>query len=332
MAKVGVAGTASWGTTLAILAARQGLDVTLWARTEEEAERAQTDGENRRFLPGTPFPSNLQITASKDQAFADADLIIIAVPSRSMRWNIRAIRDSIRKSPITLSATKGLELDSGKRMSQVLEDELPPHLHGAIAALSGPNLAQEIIQGKRSSTVVASPDEIVAQQVQILLTSPTFRVYTNTDIIGVEFGGALKNIIALGAGVCDGLSYGDNAKAAFMTRGLVEISRVAVAAGAQPRTLAGLAGMGDLMATCSSNLSRNHYVGVELANGRTLAEIRAGMKNVAEGVDTTSAVLALAKTLGVEMPIAQATYRVLFDNMAIDQAISELMERAPSPE
>ncbi len=332
MAKVGVVGTTSWGTTLAIVTAREGLDVRLWARTEVEATQLRTANENSRFLPGVPFPPRLRVTASADEALGDADLAIIAVPSRSLRHNARAIRGSVGRATVTVSATKGLEFGSAKRMSQILEEELPHSLHAGICALSGPNLALEIIEGKPSSTVVASPNEEASRHAQSLLTSARFRVYTNTDIIGVEFGGALKNIIALGAGICDGLNLGDNAKAAFITRGLTEITRLSVALGAQPMTLAGLAGMGDLIATCSSVLSRNHHVGEELAKGKTLAEIRAKMKHVAEGVDTTAAAVGLAKKAGVEMPIAQATYDVLFNDMTIDRAISELMGRAPRPE
>ena len=332
MAKIGVVGTTTWGTTLAIITAREGLDVWLWARTEDEAAQLRTDGENRRFFPGAPFPPGLHVTASKDEELGDATLVIVAVPSRALRANIRAVRDSVGKSTIMVSAAKGLELDSGKRMSQIMMEELPTSLHPGVCALSGPNLAAEIMEGKPSSTVVASPNSDAARKAQTLLTSSRFRVYTNTDIIGVEFGGALKNIIALGAGICDGLDYGENAKAAFMTRGLAEITRLCVAAGAEPMTLAGLAGMGDLMTTCASTLSRNHYVGEQLAKGKTLAEIRAGMKHVAEGVDTTAAAVTLSKQLGVEMPITQATYNVLFNGMAIEEAISELMGRAPRPE
>ena len=332
MAKVGVVGATSWGTTLAIITARAGLDVNLWVRTEDEASRLRTAGENARFLPEARFPSNLRVESSPETALGDADLVIIAVPSATLRVNLRAIRDSLAPSTVMVSATKGLELGSSKRMSQILHEELPAPLNDGICALSGPNLAREIVQGKPSSTVVASPNENAARRAQALLTSVRFRVYTNTDIVGVELGGALKNIIALGAGICDGLRYGDNAKAAFVTRGLAEIARLGVAAGAEPLTLAGLAGMGDLIATCASPLSRNHYVGEQLAKGKSLQDIRAGMNHVAEGVDTTAAAVALADSLGVEMPITQATYKILFSDMAVEQAISELMGRAPVPE
>ena len=332
MVQVGVVGTTSWGTTLAIVLARRGLDVYLWARTEEEATQLRAQGQNARFVPGVGFPPSLTVTASTDEAFDDAGLVIIAVPSRALRENVREVRDSLRDSTVLVSATKGLELGTGKRMSQVLEEELPPSMHSCICALSGPNLAAEIIQEKPSSTVVASPNEDAAREAQNIITSPRFRVYTNGDIIGVELGGALKNIIALGAGICDGLQYGDNAKAAFITRGLAEIARLGVAAGANLLTLAGLAGMGDMIATCSSALSRNHYVGEQLAAGKSLKEIRATMVNVAEGVDTTAAAVKLAEKLSVEMPITRATYDVLFEEVPLDQAKSNLLERAPRPE
>ena len=332
MAVIGIAGTTSWGTTLAIISARMGLDVRLWARSEEEASRLRRDRENSRLLPGASFPAGLDVTPNADEAFGDADVVIVAVPSGTMRDNLRSFGDSVNATSAVVSATKGLEMTTGKRMSEVLEEELPPRMVGGICALSGPNLAGEIVQGKPSSTVVASRSEAAAGKVQEMLNSAHFRVYTNADIIGVELGGALKNIIALGAGICDGLEFGDNAKAAFITRGLTEITRLAVALGAESLTLAGLAGMGDLIATCSSPLSRNHSVGEALASGRKLAEIRKGMKHVAEGVDTTAAAVKMANKTGVDMPITQAAYDVLFDDADIHQVVSELMGRAPSPE
>ena len=332
MAKVGVVGTTSWGTTLATILAQRGLDVRLWARTEKETTSLSAQGENTRFIPGVQFPPGLQVTASTQDAFQMADLVIVAVPSSTLRHNIRKIRNFLDSSTVVVSATKGLELDTAKRMSQVLEEELPSALHPGICALSGPNLAREIIEGKPSSTVIASQNLDAARKAQELINSQLFRVYTNEDIVGVEFGGALKHIIALGAGICDGLGYGDNAKAAFMTRGLAEITRLGVAADANPLTFAGLAGMGDLIATCSSPLSRNHQVGKQLAGGKTLQEIRKTMKNVVEGIDTTAAATTLAEKLGVEMPITRATHNVLFGGVALNQAISDLLERVPRPE
>ncbi len=332
MAAVGIVGSTTWGTTLAVLAARNGQEVILWTRDETEAALLREEGENRRFLPGTPFPSGVTVTASPREAFAGAGMVIFAVPSRTLRANARSVGSHVSKGAVVVSATKGLELTSGKRMSQILAEELPPGPTNSLCALSGPNLAAEIVQGKPSSTVVGSPNDEAADIAQSMLTSATFRVYTNRDMVGVELGGALKNIVALGAGICDGFGFGDNAKAAFMTRGLAEIARLGVAAGGEPMTLAGLAGMGDLIASCSSRLSRNHYVGEQLASGKSLDEIRAGMAHVAEGIDTTAAAVGLAGRLGVEMPITQATHRVLFDGMSIGHAVSELMGRAPAAE
>ena len=332
MAKVSVIGTTSWGTTLAIILASNGAEVLLWARTREEAEAMERARENQRMLPGSSFPSNMHVTASEKEATTRADMVVLAVPSRSLRENVRGFLPFWDRPCVVLSATKGLEMDTANRMSQILEEELPDAFHSGISVLSGPNLSKEVVQGRPTSTVVASRDEGTALQAQELFTSATFRVYTNHDVVGVEVGGALKNIVALGAGISDGLGYGDNGKAAFITRGLAEITRLGVAAGANPRTFAGLAGLGDLVATCSSPLSRNRYVGEQLAAGRKLAEIRSSMKNVAEGVDTTVGALKLASGLGVEMPIAEATHRVLFEGLDPRQAVLELMARAPGPE
>jgi glycerol-3-phosphate dehydrogenase (NAD(P)+) len=261
-----------------------------------------------------------------------ADLIVLAVPSDQLRRNLRQVSSEISYGATILSAAKGLELPQGMRMSQVMENELPVHLHPGVCVLSGPNLAKEIIQGKISSTVVAGRNLHHCRTAQGILMSNTFRVYTSDDMIGVELGGALKNIIALAAGIADGLQVGDNAKAALITRGLAEITRLGVAAGAKPLTFAGLAGLGDLVATCSSPLSRNHMVGSQLAQGRTWVDISRTMDNVAEGVNTTNAVLVMAKNLGVEMPIAQTTYQVLFEGLSPQDAVAQLMDRPPRAE
>lgn len=332
VAKVSVIGTTSWGTTLAMVLARNGSNVMLLARTQEEAAALESDRENLRLLPGFPFPPGMHATASVEEALSVADMVVIVVPSRSIRENIRGLLPHLDHRSILLSATKGLEKTSANRMSQVMEEELPQAFHSRIGVLSGPNLAKEIAQGMPASTVIASRDESVALRAQELFMSPIFRVYTNTDVVGVELGGALKNIIALGAGISDGLSYGDNGKAAFITRGLVEITRLGVAAGANPLTFAGLAGLGDLVATCSSPLSRNRYVGEQLASGRKLEEILAAMKNVAEGVDTTVGALQLASRLNVDMPLTRALSTVLFQGMDARQAVMGLMSRAPRPE
>jgi glycerol-3-phosphate dehydrogenase (NAD(P)+) len=332
VSKAAVIGTTTWGTTLAILLAGNGMESVLLARTPEEQQELSGDGENRRFLPGFPFPPNVRVSCEPQEAFQGASLVVFAVPARSMRENLRRVRGHLPEGPVLLSAAKGLESESGKRMSQVLEEELPDRFHAAICALSGPNLALEIARGKYTSTVVASRNPKAAVLAQELLMSPSFRVYTSDDVVGVELAGALKNIIALGAGMADGMEAGDNGKAAFITRGLAEITRLGVALGASPLTFAGLAGMGDLVATCASHLSRNRYVGEQIARGRPLREVLASMKNVAEGVYTTGPALAMARELGVEMPITGAIYKVLFQELDPRKAIAELMVRPPKAE
>lgn len=330
--KVAVVGTTTWGTTLAIILALKNIPVTLLSRTAQEAAELDRCRRHPRFLPGIPFPADLAIASDAKQAIASAHLVIIAVPSDRFRLNVQRISAYIPSEAIILSGTKGLELPGGKRMGQVLEEEISPHLHPGICVMSGPNLATEIVQGKPASTVVAGRNPGKTEEAQAILMSSSFRVYTSDDVVGVELGGALKNIIALGAGIADGLGVGDNAKAAFITRGLAEITRLGVAAGAQPLTFAGLAGLGDLVATCASPLSRNRYVGEQLARGKTWLEIRGSMTNVAEGVNATGAALALAGKLHVEMPITQVTYRVLFDGLAPREAVAELMGRPPRAE
>ena len=329
---VTVVGTTTWGTTLALMLARRDVTVRLLARTPEEARRLQEAREHTQRLPGHPFPSSMIVTASASEAFQEAEAVIYAVPCNSMGRNLRATAAYISGSPLVISASKGLERQSGKRMSQVMEEELPPVLRARVCVLSGPNLAREIVADKPASAVAASADDATAQEAQALFNSGAFRVYTNTDVVGVELGGALKNIIALGAGISDGLQMGNNAKAAFVTRGLAEITRLGVAAGANPLTFAGLAGLGDLVATCYSPLSRNRSVGEQIAQGRDLKEVTASLGEVAEGVDTTPAAVSLARELGVEMPITEMTHRVLFEGLDPRRATIELLGRAPRPE
>ena len=329
---VAIIGTTTWGATLAIVLARRNVPVRLWARTEEEARTLESARQHQARLPDYSFPPSLRVTASLADATRDCGLVIFAVPSHSLRDNARKVAPHLAPSMLLVSAAKGLERSTTKRMSELLAEELPAALHSRIAVLSGPNLSREIIEGQPASTVIAAKDEAVATEVVGVLMSPLFRAYTNTDVTGVEFGGAFKNIIAIGAGMSDGLGYGDNAKGAFITRGLAEITRLGVAAGAKPLTFAGLSGLGDLVATCASRLSRNYFVGEQLAKGRPLKAILAGMRNVAEGVDTTVAALALARRLGVDMPIAGCTYRVMFEGLDPERAVAELMARAPKRE
>ena len=322
-----VVGATTWGTTLALVLAGEGRPVTLLARDPAECGRLESVRENSRFLPGVKFPSLLRVSADAEEALAGATLAVIAVPSDRMRENARRVSGHLGADTVVVSASKGLELPSAIRISEVLAEELPTILHPGICALSGPNLAKEIVQGKPASTVVAGGTPEAAERAQAALLSGRFRVYTSSDVTGVELGGALKNIVALGAGICDGLEFGENAKAAFVSRGLAEITRLGVAAGALPITFAGLAGVGDVIATCASSLSRNRYVGEQLALGRSWPEIRASMDNVAEGVNATEAALKMAARLGVEMPIAETTYRVLYEGLSPREAAAELMER-----
>ena len=325
--KTVVVGATTWGTTLALVLAGDGRPVTLLTRNPAERDRLESARENARFLPGVVFPPMLRVSADAAEALDGATLAVIAVPSDRMRENAQRIGTHLGANAVVVSASKGLELPTAMRMSEALVEELPTSLHSGICALSGPNLAKEIVQGKPASSVVAGATPEAAERAQAALLSGRFRVYSSNDLVGVELGGALKNIVALGAGICDGLDFGENAKAAFVTRGLAEIARLGEAAGALPLTFAGLAGVGDVIATCASRLSRNRYVGEQLALGRSWPEIRASMDNVAEGVNATEAALKMAARLGVEMPIAETTYRVLYEGLSPREAAAELMER-----
>jgi len=329
---VAVIGTTSWGTTLAILLARKGIIVHLLARTDEEAEILIKAGENSRFTPGVPFPNTLTVTSSPGIAIGIADIVVIAVPSNTIRANIRRISSFIKPEAILVSATKGLEIKTGLRITEMISEELEVDWNGTLCVLSGPNLANEILQGKPSTTVIACDSESQAKKVQAIFSSELFRVYTNNDIVGVELGGAIKNVFAIGAGICDGMKVGDNAKSAFMTRGLAEMVRLSSAAGGNPLTLAGLAGMGDMIATCYSELSRNRTVGFKLASGMDLNNALQSMDQVAEGIVTTAAVIELSSRLKVDMPITNCTYGILYENLSIKDAMSALLGRNPVSE
>ncbi|HEX8681230.1 MAG TPA: NAD(P)H-dependent glycerol-3-phosphate dehydrogenase, partial [Ardenticatenaceae bacterium] len=315
--KIAVIGSGSWGTTLAVLLARHGREVWLWARSAQDAERLNAQRENSRFLPGVPFPNGLRVSAEDAEVLHDAALVLLVVPSQTMRENVRALWKHIPSDAILLSCAKGLELSTLKRMTEVIREELPETMQDNVGVLSGPNLAREIAAGLPASTVVAMKDGEKAEWAQGLLHTPTFRVYTHEDVLGVELAGALKNIVAIGAGAAEALGIGDNAKSTYMTRGLAEIARLGTAAGANALTFAGLAGLGDLLCTCASPHSRNHFVGVELARGRSLEDIRASMTQVAEGVFTVQAARELAKRYGVELPITEALYQALFEGRSV---------------
>lgn len=329
--RIAVIGTGSWGTTLAVLLAQKGLPVTLWARTAEEAGQLDDARENRAYVPGLFFPPALSVTAVLDRALDGCTLLLLAVPTVSMRENVRRARDFLPRETILLSCSKGLEIKTARRMSELILEELPIPRE-RIAVLSGPNLSREIADGLPAAAVVAAVSEETARTVQDAMMTPRFRLYTHDDVVGVELGGALKNVIALAAGATDGFGLGDNAKATLITRGLAEMARLAAAAGANPVTLAGLAGMGDLIATCASRHSRNHQVGVRLAGGEKIESILASMKMVAEGVPTTQAAMQMAERLGVELPITEQVHAVLFQGKNPREAVMDLMTRAAKPE
>ncbi len=322
---IAIVGTGSWGTTLAIMLARAGRSPALLARSEDEAAALRLAGEHARYAPGVPFPSGLRILGSPEAALDGSQVVLLVVPSQTMRANAERIRPFVPPDAVVLSCAKGFELGTLKRMSEVLADVLPaPERAGA---LSGPNIAREVLEGKPATTVVATPDYAAAEQAQRLLTTPNFRVYSGDDVVGIELAGALKNIIAIGAGAADGLGAGDNAKAAFMTRGLAEIARLGIVLGANPLTFAGLAGLGDLVCTCASPYSRNRRLGEALARGMSLAEAQAQLGQVAEGVTTVQTAREMAAPSGVELPIADQLHAVLWEGKDPRVALGELMQR-----
>lgn len=309
MRKVAVVGATTWGSTLGWMLARKGVEVALWARTEAEAEALKSKEAD------TPSAAKPYISSSLEKVLDSAETVIYAVPSQRLRQNVRLTRPFF-SNPVTLvSAAKGLEAESGKRMSEVMTEEIPPSLSERICVLSGPNLSKEINLGLPAVSVVACRDLGVAKQVQELLNCPSFSVYISDDIVGVELCGALKNVIAIGAGILDGLGLGNNAKAAYITLGWNEVVRLGLALGARANTFYGLAGLGDLIATGSSPLSRNYHVGYELAKGKPLDEIRASMKQVAEGIDTAIAAYRLVGKLKLTAPIIDLIYGVLFESL-----------------
>jgi glycerol-3-phosphate dehydrogenase (NAD(P)+) len=329
--RITVLGSGAWGTTLAIVAARAGTDVTLVVRSESDAKVMREERRHPRSLPGVELPGAIRIETDAVSAVEASEMVILAIPTQKLRAAIRPLAEHLR-GRILVSAAKGIEVGTLMLPTAIVRDVMGHDRSTPICALSGPNLATEIAEGKPGTSVIASEDPGAAIAVQNLLMGSTFRVYTSNDVVGVEMGGALKNIIAIGAGIGDGLGAGDNAKAAFMTRGIVEISRLGVANGADVQTFAGLSGIGDLIATCSSGLSRNHRVGEQLARGKTLDDVLAGMSEVAEGVDTTRAAVELATRSGVEMPITEQMYLVLFAGKSPVDAVRDLMMREPRTE
>lgn len=305
--KVGLLGGGSWGTTVAALVARNA-PATLWARNPETVREINQQHSNETYLPGARLPEKLQATADIGEAVAGADVIVMGIPSQNFRSVLQEVREHIRPWVPVISLTKGLELDTRMRMTEIIAEVLPGH---PVGVLTGPNLAREIMAGQAAASVIAMEDAIIVRELQSLFSSGLFRVYTNTDVVGCELGGVLKNIIAIAVGMGDGLGAGDNTRAALITRGLAEITRLGCAMGGRAETFSGLAGMGDMIATCTSAQSRNRHVGMELGRGKTLETIAAEMFMVAEGAKSAPAVMALAEQYGVEMPIASDVYKVL---------------------
>lgn len=325
--KIGVIGAGSWGTTLADHLAKKGKEVTLWAFEQELVREMEEKRENSLFLPGIGLSPRLRFTNSLEEAVAGKKMLLFVVPSQVLRGVITTALPHISKAAVIVSASKGIEVGTLLLVSQIYEELLSQELYSKFAVISGPTFAREVAREMPTALVAAAGDADVAEQVQKVFTAGYFRVYTNNDVIGVELGGAIKNVIAIAAGISDGLGFGHNTRAALITRGLAEMSRLGHYMGAQNSTFAGLAGMGDLVLTCTGDLSRNRSVGMKLGKGMKLAEILAEMRMVAEGVKTTESAYNLSRRLGVEMPITDKLFQVLYNDKPVREAVMELMTR-----
>jgi len=324
--KIAVLGAGSWGTALAKLLADKGNEVQLWARKESQAAAIEMARENQRYLAGFALPETLHATHDLREALDGAALVVSVVPSHGLRELLPSVVPLLGDAPI-VSASKGIENGTLKLVSQIFEELVPPEKHALLTYLSGPSFAKEVAADMPTVVVVAGRHAGNATAVQHAFATDRFRVYTSTDVIGVELGGALKNVIAIATGIGDGLGFGHNTRAALITRGLAEIGRLAIEMGSDPLTLAGLAGMGDLVLTCTGDLSRNRQVGIELGKGRKLADVLAGMTMVAEGVKTAKSAYELAEQRGVEMPIVREAYRILYEDRPPLEAMVALMTR-----
>jgi len=326
--QVCVVGAGSWGTTVASLVAHNA-ETTLWARRDDLVDEINSRHTNSAYLPSATLPDTLRASSDLDALIAAADVVAMAVPSQGFRDVAARVANSIGATTPVVSLSKGLERSTLMRMSQVLEESMPGR---PVAVLSGPNLAREILAGQPAASVIACADDAVATSLQQLFSRPNFRLYTNPDVVGCEIGGVVKNVIAIAAGIAQGFGFGDNTKATLVTRGLAEMTRLGVAMGANPLTFAGLAGMGDIMATCASMQSRNTQVGVRLGKGESIADIVASMNMVAEGVKSSAVVVDLARKLGVEMPIAEQVARVCDGTQSAADALRALMSRSSRSE
>ena len=332
MGGIAVMGAGSWGTAFATICVDAGEDVVLWAREPQVAEGIERDRRNPRYLTDVDLPrERLRATSDAEVALHGAEVVALALPSHALRENLEAWRDVVPRTAIAASLIKGVEPATRQRASQVIREvlDLP---YGRVVVVSGPNLARECARRAPSGTVAASPESAVARRVQVMCHTPAFRVWTNPDVVGVEVGGAVKNVVAIAAGMADGLGHGDNTKAMLITRGLAEMTRLGVALGGNPLTFSGLAGAGDLVATCTSRQSRNRHVGEQLGRGRPLAEVVDEMTMVAEGVKSSRAILELARDHEVEMPIAEHVVRVCHEGMDPAEVAASLMGRPPRSE
>ncbi|MFJ5833188.1 NAD(P)H-dependent glycerol-3-phosphate dehydrogenase [Streptomyces sp. NPDC093089] len=331
MTKAAVFGNGSWGTAFAMVLADAGCEVSLWGRRAELAKEINTTRTNPDYLPGVELPGAITATADPAEAAHDADFTVLVVPSQTLRGNLAAWKPLLAPDTVLVSLMKGVELGTAKRMSEVITEvaDVPA---GRVAVLTGPNLAKEIAARQPAAAVAACVDETVAQRLQAACMTPYFRPYTNTDVVGCELGGAVKNVIGLAVGIANGMGLGDNSKATLITRGLAETTRLGLAMGADPLTFSGLAGLGDLVATCSSPLSRNNTFGTNLGRGMTLQETIAATKQTAEGVKSCESVLDLGRRHGVDMPITETVVSIVHDGKPPIVALKELMSRSAKPE
>ena len=324
MKKVAVIGSGSWGTALAVMLQKHGHHVVIWSRRQDAVDEMQRERENKRYLPGVLLPEGLDLTTDREKAVKDAEIIILSVPSKAVRQTAMDFAPYFTPNQVLVNVAKGLEESSLKRLSQVIQECVP---QCQVCVLSGPSHAEEVARDIPTTCLIASENEETAKMVQGEFMNPRFRLYTNTDVIGVEMGAALKNVMALAAGASDGLGFGDNTKAAIMTRGIAEMRRLGVEMGGRTETFAGLSGIGDLIVTCTSMHSRNRRAGILLGQGQSLEETLAEIKMVVEGVNTVQAAYKLAKEHNVEMPITNAIYEVLFEGKNTKQAVLDLMGR-----
>jgi glycerol-3-phosphate dehydrogenase (NAD(P)+) len=325
--KVAVIGAGSWGTALAIVAARAGHDVIVWSRNEAVVESINREHANSIYLKDAAIPEAVRASGNLSEVVDTKDLLILAAPSHATRELLATMSSALRRHTIMVSAAKGIEIETGKRISQIVEDVVSKEVRPRFVCLSGPSFAKEVVKNHPTAVVAAGVEQEATRVVQSTLSFENLRIYTNDDVIGTELAGSLKNVMAIAAGMLAGLGYGSNSIAALITRGLAEITRLAVNEGAKMETMIGLAGVGDLVLTCTGSLSRNRFVGQELGRGRTLKEIQSEMSEVAEGVKTTLAAKRLAKRVGVDMPITDEVHAVLYERKSVRDAVTELMAR-----